>query len=59
MTVAYPNWEHLIRTVEEWVKTSEEGKRWMCGMAAEIGAPVQLTLSFDGDSKDGKHQDSG
>ena len=42
-----PFWKAVVAAVEEWVKTTPEGRAWMVSMASDIGAPLQLTLPFD------------
>lgn len=39
--------ERVLKTIEEWVQETEEGKVWLGRLAAEVGVPVQLLLPFE------------
>lgn len=41
------NLELAKDAIEVWIKETDAGKRWLAEKAAEIGAPLQLTLPLE------------
>lgn len=41
------NLELAKDAVETWIRETDAGKRWLAIKAAEIGAPLQLTLPLE------------
>lgn len=45
--------KRVLADIEDWIRTDDEGKRWLGRLAAEVGVPVQMLLPLE-DSEDGR-----
>lgn len=37
----------MLQYVADWVYATDEGKRWLGALAADVGVPLQLALPLD------------